>query len=1520
MKAIKHKIFAAAFCSSVLVAAASWNTWGEMLMTSETQPLLTTEASAVSTSSETTSINIASQATPSSKTTASHNNINAVNDGEILYTDGYQKNIWGTWSSSRPATHQLDYTWSEEHTFNRCVIHFWTDNANDNYGDNVTRPASYTIQYWDATAETWKDVTLVSGEEYTRERLAPNDISFEPVETTQLRLALNAQTDGKTYSAVGVSEWEAYAEVTEPTLAASKKNVILSSRKGYHEGPLTLSGVAIPDAGVTVSLESPINGVSLSATSFTKADVEAGTAQLTLSYDVATTGATTAATNLVLTAGTTITKVPVMLSVDTEAEQPGNLIYDPLFYSLDRMTIWNNAPTIATISNADDKVYDGATAVKFYQGGSKTGIEAKNLYLAPGEYTFSVWVNTNGTFDAGVYTSAKVLTSSTVATATGSLNFEIPNTKGEWQLFEQKFTVTQGSAGGAWINNDRDRTATEAYADNWQIYPTTPVDNSGEITADNVQDYAVNPVLFTDVTFTDAFWAPRMAQNQETTIPVALEQCESTGRIANFEKAAAILQGNNIGYFDTEYTFDDTDIYKILEGMSYSYATNKNEAMNTRMDELIAKVGAAQESDGYLYTARTAGNPAGMHSWVGANRWEADPDLSHELYNCGHLYEAAYAHYNATGKTALLDIAKKNADLLVKDFLEGGLTYEPGHQIVEMGLVKMYRATNNINYLKLAKYFLDLRGNKGVMRSQYSQSHMPVVLQEEAVGHAVRAAYMYSGMADIAALTGNDAYLNAIDKIWNNVTQKKLYLTGGIGALHSGEAFGSNYELPNLSAYNETCAAIANVYWNWRQFLLHGESKYYDVLERTLYNGVISGIGLDGKSFFYPNPLASDGVYDFNKGSATRQAWFGCACCPSNLCRFLASVPGYVYASKDNDVYVNLFVQNEATITMGETNKVGLKQTTTYPWDGDVTLEITEAPSAMNLNIRIPGWAKDQPVPSDLYTYNDGKTTTTTITVNGTAVEATPNEKGYVTVTRSWAVGDKVQITFPMEVRRVKANANVTEDVDKVALERGPLVYCLEQPDNTQDINSASISADAAISTDENYTVNGNAVTALRISGKSYENDAQLTAIPYYAWANRGVSKMAVWVNTATQSEKNYKFVASEWETGDAGRLPSSSISYDEANNTLTATDAGTNDLALDLKQSADNKYVLKADQHYLLVRGTNLSTEDGKSYLWWCFGKNNGTQEKPQYTFTDADNNVYIVWDITKTTAFGSLWPTSSFSLASASGGQNTIFGLTSADTSKGSTFSDISFYSLNEIVAKYPDLAASMGADYVQLDENSTTYTTPGATAVDVNLTRTLNAGKWNTFCVPFALSAAQCTACGFTEVKAFTGVEKKSDGTIELLFADVDDIEAGKPYLVRCNESKTGLLIDDVTCTADAPLAVTFDGVSFVGNYAKMSITDINKFFIKDNMFYVADALVTVKGFRAYVEMNNTALANRLFINIDGEVTGINAVGEEDKLVDVVSMQGVVVKQQVPLSKALDGLKKGVYLVNDKKMINK
>ena len=616
-------------------------------------------------------------------------------------------------------------------------------------------------------------------------------------------------------------------------------------------------------------------------------------------------------------------------------------------------------------------------------------------------------------------------------------------------------------------------------------------------------DYQIQGIPFNDVKISDQFWLPKIETARTVTIPASFTKCEETGRIDNFVKAA-----KKEGQFGTEFPFDDTDIYKIIEGASYSMSVHPDVKLSHYVDSLITIVGNAQEKDGYLYTARTI-DPQHPHKWSGAGRWVKESVLSHELYNSGHLFEAATAHFQSTGKRNFLDIALKNADLLNHIFAPGKRNDAPGHEIVEMGLVKLYRITGDEKYLKLAKYFIDSRGKENDPKKAYSQDHKPVILQDEAVGHAVRAGYLYSGVADVAALTGNREYVSAIDKIWENMVSKKFYITGGIGARHQGEAFGDNYELPNLTAYNETCAAIANVYWNYRMFLLHGDSKYIDVLERSLYNGVISGIGLEGKTFFYPNPLECDLQYKFNTGGKLdRQPWFGCSCCPTNICRFLPSVPGYIYAQGENRLYVNLFAQSSSTIHLDKKLLVTILQETKYPWDGAVKITVSpKKTSRFALCLRIPGWARNMPVPGDLYSYTTTENIPVSITVNGKTCPY-KSEKGYALIERDWKPGDVVNYSIPMTIHRVQANSKVSADSGKVAIERGPIVYCLEGIDN-KNIDQVSMTNVTGLTALFNpRLLNGTeTISALDGSGNNL-----FTAIPYYAWNNRGVSRMKVWI------------------------------------------------------------------------------------------------------------------------------------------------------------------------------------------------------------------------------------------------------------------------------------------------------------------------------------------------------------------------------------------------------------------------
>ncbi len=621
--------------------------------------------------------------------------------------------------------------------------------------------------------------------------------------------------------------------------------------------------------------------------------------------------------------------------------------------------------------------------------------------------------------------------------------------------------------------------------------------------------YPIQPVPFTSVKVVEnSFWGQRLKASREVTIPLAFSKCEETGRYENFVKAAHPNDTIQVG----GYSFDDTDVYKTIEGASYLLQTYPDKKLEKYIDSVLVIVAAAQEPDGYLYTSRTM-NPKHPHEWAGSQRWEMVEELSHEFYNLGHMLEGAIAHYQATGKRNFLDIAIRYADCVCREIGEGPnqVVRVPGHQIAEMALAKLYLLTGDKKYLDQAKFFLDKRGYTS-NQDIYNQSHKPVIEQDEAVGHAVRAGYMYSGMADVAALTGDEAYIQAIDRIWENIVEKKYYITGGVGATSDGEAFGENYELPNMSAYCETCAAIANVYVNYRLFLMHGESKYYDVLERTLYNGLISGVSLDGGSFFYPNPLESVGQHQ-------RQPWFGCACCPSNICRFIPSLPGYVYAVKEKNVYVNLFVPNQSNLKV-EGKDVSLEQVTNYPWNGDVTIGVQKnGVGTFTMKIRIPGWVRNQVTPGDLYTYSDEKHVSYSVTVNGEEVESELKD-GYFCIDRNWKKGDKVAVHFDMEPRTVKANQKVVADRGRIAVERGPLVYCAEWADNDFDVLSLITNREPKFEVvDSPELLNGikQLKTLVQIlnydeTGRLSVKDATLTLIPYYAWAHRGSGAMAVWL------------------------------------------------------------------------------------------------------------------------------------------------------------------------------------------------------------------------------------------------------------------------------------------------------------------------------------------------------------------------------------------------------------------------
>ena len=638
----------------------------------------------------------------------------------------------------------------------------------------------------------------------------------------------------------------------------------------------------------------------------------------------------------------------------------------------------------------------------------------------------------------------------------------------------------------------------------------------------NSSDYAIHPISLTQVRINDKFWAPRIEINHLITIPHAFKKCEKSGRIDNFSRAAGLLNDGKKPIFP----FDDSDVFKVIEGAAYSLIHFPDPKLEEYLDDLIEKIAAAQEDDGYLYTTRTI-NPSKPHIWAGKKRWELVSVLSHELYNMGHLIEAGIGYYQATGKRKLLKLAIKSADLINREFGPGKLERIPGHQEIEIALIRLYKQTTNKKYLDLAKFFLDIRGStdafdfedyltkfkiyfEDARSTEYNQSHKKIIEQDEAVGHAVRAAYMYSAITDIVSTYNDSEYKTAINRIWDNVVSKKLYITGGIGSRSEGESFWDNYKLPNFEAYAETCAAIANIFWNHRLFLLYGDAKYIDVLERTLYNGFLSGVSLDGKQFFYTNPLAS-------KGNNNRRSWWKCPCCPTNVVRFLPQIPSYIYAMNDKTIFINLFIGSVATILL-ENIKISITQETDYPWEGNVKFTIS-LPQMREfiIAIRIPGWAQNRPEPSDLYYYLKSNDLEVSIVINNKLVDF-EIEKGYVKIQRAWRDNDTIELNIPMPIRRVLSHEKVEDNARKVATERGPIVYCSESIDNKGDSIFNLLLKDTAELKAEyrDDILNGLVIITGDINyvkeSKIEHKKQNLKQIPYYAWANRGRSEMTVWL------------------------------------------------------------------------------------------------------------------------------------------------------------------------------------------------------------------------------------------------------------------------------------------------------------------------------------------------------------------------------------------------------------------------
>jgi len=623
--------------------------------------------------------------------------------------------------------------------------------------------------------------------------------------------------------------------------------------------------------------------------------------------------------------------------------------------------------------------------------------------------------------------------------------------------------------------------------------------------------WLVSPAL-NEVSINDNFWTPLIERNRTETIPYAFGKCEETGRIDNFAIAGGLKKGKFTGE-----RYNDSDVFKIIEGACYSLMETPDPALRSYVDSLVTLIAAAQEDDGYLYTTRTI-DTANMAPGAGRERW-IDERVSHELYNVGHMYEAAVAHYLATGSNAFLDVALKNAELVAKEFGWGLREIAPGHQEIEIGLIKLYNLTGNNKWLDLAQFFIDVRGRQGdyvrhpeasrfevYNDSVYLQMHKPVLEQTEAVGHAVRGAYMYTAMADLSAATGDNRYLNASMRIWDDVAAGKIYITGGIGSKEQGEAFGESYELPNMTAYTETCASVANVFWNHRLYSATGNSKYLDVLERTLYNGLISGIGADGCSFYYPNPLESDGRFE-------RAGWFECSCCPGNVARLMPSVKQYIWSASDEGVNVNLFISSEARLQI-PAGEVALKQTTEFPWKGDITINVDPAGdnSSFALRIRIPSWTGNEPFAGGLYSYLTPSGQKTVIKVNGKKVRIN-EQNGFAVIERSWNMGDVVTVSLPMEPRFIAARDEVKADSGRVAIGVGPIVYCIEEVDNGK-VRDMMVDPETDVTYAFDPSTLGGVGTLTFTAETADGTEKILKAVPYYSWANRGRGEMIVWIKT----------------------------------------------------------------------------------------------------------------------------------------------------------------------------------------------------------------------------------------------------------------------------------------------------------------------------------------------------------------------------------------------------------------------
>ena len=639
-------------------------------------------------------------------------------------------------------------------------------------------------------------------------------------------------------------------------------------------------------------------------------------------------------------------------------------------------------------------------------------------------------------------------------------------------------------------------------------------------------DYPLKPVPFNKVEMTSDFWRPRLVTQRKTLVPFAFERTQRG--VEHLQAARDFLAGKKVEDHRA-HRFIDSDLYKVMEGAAYLLQLQRDPELEKTLDVLADVIAGAQHGNGYLYPSHTTG--VGQAKNMMGDKPYTFIVHSHELYNVGHMYEAAIAYYRATGKKKLLDVAEKSAQHINKVIFEGDPAYNggkpirqaPGHQEMELALVKLYRVTGKSLYLDMARKFLEIRGvtyvpdGEGVMSPTYAQQHAPVTEQKEAVGHAVRATYLYSAMADVGTLTGEPGYGKALGHIWGNITNTRMHITGGLGAVHGIEGFGPQYELPNADAFNETCAAVGNVLFNYRMFLLHKDAKYLDVAEVALLNNVLAAVNLEGNRFFYVNPLEADGKYPFNHGTAGRAPWFGTACCPSNMARLVPQVPGMTYAHDDSNLYITFFAESRTEVELNGV-RVAVEQKTAYPNDGEVSVAINPAkPTKFRLRLRIPTWTQARFVPGQLYRYVDSSTAPVTLTVNGQRVEARI-EKGFASIEREWRSGDRVVLNMPMPVRVTQCHPAVKANTNRIAFTRGPFVLCAEGLDNggaTQrfyydQLPDSSDSKVTMLTLDAGSFIQAE-VPARAVTKEGKSEAATLKLTPYYAWNNRGTSSMTVW-------------------------------------------------------------------------------------------------------------------------------------------------------------------------------------------------------------------------------------------------------------------------------------------------------------------------------------------------------------------------------------------------------------------------